>query len=324
MKHLLLVDGNSLAWACYHAQELSHDGVKTGVMFQFLTSLRWRLDNQLKNHLPIVLWDGNPQWRKDIYPEYKAKRTDTAEKLAERAAFSEQKTDLQSALAMLGITQLTNPHAEADDLARLFVDEFSFDPALQCPTQSIVLMTADRDWVQLVAPGITVDEHRTKETTGVWNFKERTGFDNTRQFVEYKALTGDVSDNIKGAGGIGDKGARELISTYGGVSEFLEAAAATPPPKFGAALKRLANNEPYKGSSIGVRDAFERNMKLVNMREFPIDVLKSNIECHQRWDLSVANHGIAAFFELCQRNGFNSILREFDAWVQPFIKAYTA
>ena len=56
------------------------------------------------------------------------------------------------------------------------------------------------------------------------------------QVVDVLALMGDTIDNIKGVPGIGEKGARDLISTYGTLDALLEHAAEVPQKKYREAL----------------------------------------------------------------------------------------
>ena len=89
----------------------------------------------------------------------------------------------------------------------------------------VAIVTGDKDFFQLVRDGIRVfnprDEGTWYDAAGV---KEKFGVA-PDQVVDVLALMGDTIDNIKGVPGIGEKGARELISTYG----TLENSSRTPP-----------------------------------------------------------------------------------------------
>ena len=88
-----------------------------------------------------------------------------------------------------------------------------------------VIVTADRDFFQLVRPGIQVMFNRRGisdivlyDEAGV---EERFGVPPSK-YLEYVALKGDPSDNIPGVPGVGEKTATKLIQEYGSVEALLE------------------------------------------------------------------------------------------------------
>jgi len=85
----------------------------------------------------------------------------------------------------------------------------------------VVIVTMDKDFFQLVHDGIRVFNPRDE---GTWydagGVKEKFGV-TPEQVVDVMALMGDTIDNIKGVPGIGDKGARELIATYGTLENLI-------------------------------------------------------------------------------------------------------
>src|SRR5207248_1508687 len=90
------------------------------------------------------------------------------------------------------------------------------------PTNAVyIFVTMDKDFFQLVRDGIRVFNPRDE---GTWYdapaVKEKFGVA-PEQVVDVMALMGDTIDNIKGVPGIGDKGARELIATYGDLENLL-------------------------------------------------------------------------------------------------------
>jgi 5'-3' exonuclease len=296
---------------------LSHGGVSTGLTFAFLTTLREHLNKAVlsgSTPMPFILWDGKAQFRLDRYPAYKGTRIDTQEKRDTRAAYSEQKGDLLTALGQLGVTQLSNPYAEADDLAAPMISSLMKFSGVGLVT----LLSADSDWLQLVQPGVIYHNHRTHTQVGVWNFKEHAKVANPELFVQHKALTGDKqSDNIDGVGGISEVYATALIEEYGSVPAFFaayEALDAKERAKLKKVYRKLAENAPNKRGE-PMREVYERNLWLVDIRNQDIPL---------RFPMSatciVANVCDAnAFYATCQMLGFNSIINDFDNWVAPFL-----
>jgi DNA polymerase-1 len=113
---------------------------------------------------------------------------------------------------MLGIPSLSLDGYEADDLIGTVATE------ARTNGWEVVIVTGDRDALQLVQPGISVLAFK-KGVTDTIVFDEaevRAQYGLTpAQFLEYKIMRGDPSDNIPGIRGIGEKGATELLQTYG-------------------------------------------------------------------------------------------------------------
>ena len=110
----------------------------------------------------------------------------------------------------------------------------------------VAIVTGDKDFFQLVRDGIRVYNPRDD---GTWydaaGVKEKFGV-RPDQVVDVLALMGDTIDNVKGVPGIGEKGARDLISTYGSLDTLLERAGDIPQKRYREAL--LANAASARAS----------------------------------------------------------------------------
>src|SRR5206468_3807556 len=110
----------------------------------------------------------------------------------------------------------------------------------------VAIVTGDKDFFQLVGDGIRVfnprDDGTWFEAAGV---KEKFGVA-PEQVVDVLALMGDTIDNIKGVPGIGEKGARDLIATYGSLDKLIDRAAEIPQKRYREPL--LANIESARHS----------------------------------------------------------------------------
>lgn len=215
---IMLVDGNSIGYAAQHSNVLlGPDGEEVQSIFQFLRMMR-SLRTRWKGYKPIVLWDGYPKHRYEIYPEYKGHRDNITSLAETRSAYKEQKQNIIDGLHHLGIMQAVGPNYEADDLAGFFSRKAE-------KTTKILLVTGDQDWLQLVDPETNQttwhDPRRFpgKVVTGK-NFQEFTGYKTPLAFLSAKALIGDVSDNIKGVPGIGKKTAQVIFSEFNRVTEM--------------------------------------------------------------------------------------------------------
>lgn len=310
MTKVMIIDGNSIGYAAHHGTKLHVGKQQIQAVFNCIKTVRG-LMRAYPRYTPLVLWDKTAHWRYDLHPLYKSNRDDTEEKVAERAAYHSQKSYLFKALALLGVKQLSAENYEADDLAGYLKNHF-----VSCGSD-VLLVTGDQDWIQLVDEKCTWFDPIRDTTVSNRNFAEFTGYLTTQYFVEGKALQGDGSDTIPGVGGIGKKGAPDFVHFYGGVETFLTLADEDKlPKKLPKVVSRFANNEippPSKkyGELLPVRDAYYRNMKLMDLR---------NVARPPSGDMNMVNSklNIPKFEELCGELAFHSILNNIDSWLEPF------
>lgn len=297
MATILLIDGNAIGYANQLGMtRLSCGDQATHAIYGFLTTLRKIMLPPTANKIPVILWDGNASWRKEMLPEYKANRKTDPKRLKIKDEYESQQSFIYEALTHLGIDQMRSYTCEADDLAG------AYTRLLVAKGHDVELITGDQDWLQLVSPKVVWYDPIRDRRVDIMNFEDFTGCANTRQFVEVKALMGDTSDNIKGVGGIGDKRAKELVREWGSV-EGLWAGyqeGATIGPKY---LRDFVEQEEK-------RAAFHRNMELMHL-----DGKHPSIRDRQiikgKW-----NRG--AFERLCNELAFMSIAKNMDSWIKPF------
>lgn len=213
---LVLVDGSAVFHRGYHAiPHLSNkDGLPTNAVFGFLTILI-KVLGDLQPDYVVVAWDKSSKtFRNEMYPEYKATRTAMDDELRVQIAPTKELVDA------LGLPLVEVDNYEADDIIGTL--------ARKAETRgdvSVVIATGDRDQLQLVDQATVVDmfNPRGLEPTryDLAKMKEKYGL-TPAQFIDYKALVGDTSDNIPGVRGIGDKGAQKLLAEYGTLDGIYE------------------------------------------------------------------------------------------------------
>ena len=223
---LFLIDGSSQMYRAYHAiRGLSApDGRATNAVYGFVTMLRKLVADHSPEYIAASFDLAGPTFRSDLSADYKANRTPMPPDLVEQVPL------VHEACEALGVPILTSERFEADDvigtLARQ-AHEAGFE---------VVLVTGDKDFFQLVGPGISVYNPRDE---GTWfdadGVVEKFGV-RPDQVVDVLALMGDSIDNIKGVPGIGEKGARELIATHGTLDALLEAAPTITQKRYREAL----------------------------------------------------------------------------------------
>jgi len=205
---LVLVDGSAIFHRGYHAiPHLSNkEGLPTNAVYGFALILLKIIEN-LKPEYAIVTWDkSSDTFRKDMYPEYKAHRIKQPDDLYAQIPTTHELVDA------LALPWIELDKFEADDIIGTLARQAEKRGDLE-----IVIATGDKDQLQLVDENTVVDLFNPRGTEptryDLAKMEERYGM-TPAQFIDYKALVGDKSDNIPGVNGIGDVGARKLIAEY--------------------------------------------------------------------------------------------------------------
>jgi len=211
---LLLLDGHSLAYRAFFALPTSlvtSTGQVTNAVYGFTSMLIKLLSDQRTDRVGVAFDVGAPTVRLAEYPEYKAGRAEQPADLRSQFGL------LREVLAALRVPVFEVREHEADDvlatIARRAVDE-GFEA---------MIVTADRDFLQLVRPGLGILFNRRGisditlyDTDAVI---ERFGLPPSK-LRDYVALKGDPSDNLPGVPGVGDKTAATLIQQFGSVEDM--------------------------------------------------------------------------------------------------------
>jgi DNA polymerase-1 len=214
-KRIFLLDGHSLAYRAFFALPATlatSTGQITNAVYGFTSMLIKLLAEERPDYLAVAFDLGAPTVRLNKYPEYKAGRAETPND------FKPQLGLIDEVLNTLHVPMVRVVDHEADDAIGTL--------AVRAAAQGLdaVIVTADRDFFQLVRPGISVMFNRRGisdivlyDEAGV---EERFGIPPS-QYLEYVALKGDPSDNIPGVPGVGDKTAAKLVQQYGSVEALL-------------------------------------------------------------------------------------------------------
>jgi len=273
-----------------------------------------------------VLGDGR-SWRYEVFPNYKASRDKPPETKQEieqatiRASVKSQKRLLIEALKLLGVRRMSTLNLEADDLAAMLVRRYA-------ATKSILLLSGDKDWIQLVRPNVTWLDLINKRRISVASFSARSpagesvgiGFVRDEgkpteqwvslarpdQWLDVKCLMGDKSDEIEGVGGIGEKGAIELVREYGSVDNFVMQTI-----DHSIDVGKLPKKFRDFAQSDAKQDIFKRNQMLMNLDSARIPASNGARMVHAPFDDS-------GFRTFCETWMFQSILKDFDNWTTPF------
>jgi len=217
MEKLLLVDGSNLLFQMFYgmpARILNHEGKAIQGTLGFVGALLKIVRMVQPTHV-AVLFDGECEnKRKDIDVEYKANRPDYSQMPEEETPFS-QMPDVYEALDYLGMAHGETTDCEADDWIAGYVREYGSE-------MKIVIVSQDSDFFQLITDRVNVLRYRGDKTVmcDVAYIREKLGVEPT-QYAEYKSLTGDNADNIRGAEKVGPKTAAALMKEFGSLERML-------------------------------------------------------------------------------------------------------
>ncbi|WP_374305042.1 DNA polymerase I [Methylocella sp.] len=237
--HVFLVDGSSFVFRAYFQsirQDAKYnyrsDGLPTGAVRLFCVKLlqfaREGAAGVKPTHLAIIFDKSENSFRKELYPPYKANRSEPPEDLVPQFPL------MRAAVRAFGLVPIEQDRYEADDLIAAYARQARERGA------DVTIISADKDLMQLVRPGVSMYDpaqgesgakgSRAERRIGVAEVEDYFGAP-PEKVVDVQALAGDSTDNIPGARGIGLKTAAQLIGEYGGLDALLARAGEIRQPK---------------------------------------------------------------------------------------------
>ena len=214
---LMLIDGHSILNRAFYAIPplTAPDGTPTGAIYGFLNILFKFIDEEKPNKLIVAFDRSEPTFRHEKYKEYKGTRKSMDHDLRVQVPL------VKDVLKSMNITIAEKPGYEADDIIGTLSKRMSANG------EKVVIVSGDKDLLQLLDDNITMKNPKTRagkttvDTYTPAELYEEYGV-TPEEFVDLKALMGDISDNIPGAKGIGPKTAMPLIAEYHTVENLLD------------------------------------------------------------------------------------------------------
>ncbi|CAG8998511.1 MAG: Flap endonuclease Xni [Candidatus Celerinatantimonas neptuna] len=176
---------------------------------QTLNSINRLIKQFSPTHMIAVFDCQGPDWRQSLYPEYKANRSSMPDYLVQAIP------QIQDRLLELSIDSLYNPAIQADDL----IATIAYKASTHRLTSTII-STDHGYWPLLKSPDIHIYDYFNKRFITQNSVQEKYNL-KCHQLVDYWALTGSNSVNLKGVPGIGTKTAQKLIHHYGNLDAIL-------------------------------------------------------------------------------------------------------
>ncbi|MFO3665127.1 DNA polymerase I [Anaerococcus sp. ENR0831] len=209
-KTLMLIDGSSLIFRAFFALPnlTNNDGVMTNGVYGFLTMYQNAFDKYNPDSVLVAFDRSGKTFRHDEFKDYKATRDKMPSELSYQFGI------LKDILDSMKVAYTDLDGFEADDIVGTYADMG------QEAGYEVVIITGDRDYLQLVDENITV--YLTKKGISdmveynLSTIKEEYSL-TPQQLIDVKGLEGDKSDNIPGVDGIGPKKAIGYIQKYGSI-----------------------------------------------------------------------------------------------------------
>ncbi len=278
---LMLLDAMGFIFRAHFApmdRLTSPTGMPTKVPYLFATMVRRLVKDWQPDYLGVVFDVAGPTFRDDLFAEYKAQRPPMPEDLSVQLPY------VRRLCEAMRLPILEVQGYEADDVIGALAKQAAGKDL------EIFLVTADKDMMQLVGGPVRVlnpskadliiDAEKVQEILGV----------PPEKVIDVMALMGDSIDNIPGAKGIGEKGARELIQRFGSVEAALDRAAEVEGKRYREALQNQREQVllSKKLATIATDVPVELDLEKLSRREPDLNSLR------------------ALYAEL----GFNRLLRE--------------
>ncbi|MDR0842437.1 MAG: DNA polymerase I [Acidobacteriota bacterium] len=280
-ERLFLIDGMSHIYRAYYAvRHLSNpQGLPTGAVFGFTSMLRKLIEEQKPDYIGVAIDLEGPTVRHEQFADYKATRKPMPEDLIPQLPY------IRRVCAAFRVPVIGLSSYEADDVIGTLSQKAS-DRNLHT-----IIVTSDKDMLQLVADDVTVlDTMKDNLFIDAAGVEKKLGV-RPDQVADLLGLWGDASDNIPGAPGIGEKGARELISTFDTLDNLLGN---------WSQVKKKAQQESLRDNQEVIR--MSRELAVIK-RDLPIAL---NLE-----ELALGEPDRKAAFELFSELGFKSLTEEF-------------
>src|SRR3989338_5142624 len=218
-KRLFLIDGHGYIYRAFFALPplSTSKGIQTNAVYGFTNMLLKIFREQQPEYLAVAFDSAGPTQRHVEFEDYNAHRPPMPDPMVQQLPYIERMVE----------------GYEADDLIGTI--------ARQAEAQGleVTIVTADKDMLQLVSPGVKVFDTLKNKVYGEAEVRERFGVD-PALVPDVLGLMGDSTDNIPGVKGIGEKTATKLVGEFGAVEQILARLQDIKQPKLRAALEQHA------------------------------------------------------------------------------------
>ena len=210
---IFFIDGHALVFKMYYAflrrPMVNSKGADMSILYGFTKYVLELMERENPDYLAVAFDPPGGTFRNQMYPEYKANRTETPQLVIDALE------PLQELCKAMNIPTLMLMGFEADDVIGSM--------AKRCAREGldVYMVTPDKDYGQLIEdhiwqykPGKAGGEN---EVIGVKEICEKYGIQSPGQVIDMLTICGDTADNVPGVKGVGEVGAGKLVAKYGSV-----------------------------------------------------------------------------------------------------------
>lgn len=262
---ILLVDGLNTFIRSFAANPTMNDnGIHIGGIAGFLLSIGHAIKSIGPTRV-IICFDGKggSARRRKLFPDYKAQRrvkqttfrATSVSQEDEKVSMQQQLARLIQYLDCMPVTTMAIENIEADDAIAYICQQIYTE-------SDCVIMSTDKDYLQLADERVSVWSPTKKKFYFGDTVRDEFGID-AKNFLEYRALLGDKSDNIGGIRGAGPKSLQKALPQLFGS----EKVAISDIINYSRNLEKPSKLVQRIGESA---DIIERNFKLMQLREVDI------------------------------------------------------
>lgn len=292
-----LIDGSGYIFRAFYAitRLSTQSGFPTNALYGFVRMILKTLAEARSEHVVIVFDAGRTTFRNELYPAYKANRSECPPELSQQMPYFR---DLARAL---GLPVLELPGYEADDIIATITKRLTAEHT------PVVIVSGDKDLMQLVSAHVQIWDTMKDKHIGISGVHEKFGV-HPEQVTEILALTGDSSDNVPGVDGVGPKTATQLIQKFGSVEGII------------SHLDDIKSDSEIRNRA-KIAAAIENNLEqlrlartLVTVNDaVPLDEIARHAGAHDGIEGALTRRAIDAqhLGELFERFEFTSLFKEF-------------
>ena len=216
--HLFLVDGSAYIFRAFHALPpltRKSDGLPVGAVAGFCNML-WKLLQDARDtgvgvtptHFAVIFDYSSKTFRKELYPEYKANRSEPPEDLVPQFGL------IREATRAFNLPCIEIEGFEADDIIATYARQ------AEAAGADATIISSDKDLMQLVTGHVSMYDSMKDRQIGIAEVVEKFGVA-PEKMIDLQSLTGDSTDNIPGVPGIGPKTAAQLLDEFGDLDTLL-------------------------------------------------------------------------------------------------------
>ena len=238
----MLIDGHALIFRSYYAflrrPMVNSKGVDTSILYGFTKTLIELIIKEKPTHFAVAFDPPAKTFRHEMFPEYKANRSETPELI--KGALE----PLTEILEAISVPVIMKPGFEADDVIGTLAKRAATDGF------TVYMVTPDKDFGQLIDDNIfqykPAKNGNDNEVIGKSELCNYYGIDAPEQVIDILTIWGDSSDNIPGVRGIGEVGSKKLVAKYKSVKKIYDSLDELPQKQKEAFLEASAHIELSK------------------------------------------------------------------------------